>query len=458
MAGDYKKPEKIFFILSAVSEVLSMSNEPQQLLDMTLDTLFEVLKIDCCWVQLLSLESRKLWLAAYRGFTPEMKHEIGSMHLGQSFGNQVAGLGHKIVIPDLSRDSERGLSSFSKAGFRSLVAVPMRTYRVQGVLGIAFRTKKRFLTQVTELLTVIASLIGVALDKANLYQRMLVREKQLSTGIQLSVTSNLGKDGIHQDLVTELKEAVEKWAMATGEAEKAAEQIARLTLPSQANSYERQGDRAAVPKKARVTDKIKVFIVDRDLLFCQGLRLYLSQTRDMEVIGNSEDFAKDTALMIEELASDVVLVDADLPSLSGFDLARQLTRHSPSIAVIMLVPYEDDNHILEALRAGVAGYLSKGITGEGLASAVRRVFKGEHIISELLVRPRTAQRVLLQLQDMEKEGSAKTLSPQEMEMLGYFAYSYSPKQVAHAVAISDETIKESLASIASKLVADGRTQ
>jgi len=458
MAGDYKKPEKIFFILSAVSEVLSMSNEPQQLLDMTLDTLFEVLKIDCCWVQLLSLESRKLWLAAYRGFTPEMKHEIGSMHLGQSFGNQVAGLGNKIVIPDLSRDSERGLSSFSKAGFRSLVAVPMRTYRVQGVLGIAFRTKKRFLTQVTELLTVIASLIGVALDKANLYQRTLVREKQLSTGIQLSVTSNLGKDDIHQDLVTELKEAVEKWAMATGEAEKAAEQIARLTLPSQANSFERQGDRAAVPKKARVSDKIRVFIVDRDLLFCQGLRQYLSQTHDMEVIGNSEDFAEDTALMIEELASDVVLVDADLPSLSGFDLARQLTRHSPSIAVIMLVPYEDDNHILEALKAGVAGYLSKGITGEGLASAVRRVFKGEHIISELLVRPRAAQRVLQQLQDMEKEGSAKTLSPQEMEMLGYFAYSYSPKQVAHAMAISDETIKESLASIASKLVADGRTQ
>ena len=458
MAGDYKKPEKIFFILSAVSEVLSMSNEPQQLLDMTLDTLFEVLKIDCCWVQLLSLESRKLWLAAYRGFTPEMKHEIGSMHLGQSFGNQVAGLGNKIVIPDLSRDSERGLSSFSKAGFRSLVAVPMRTYRVQGVLGIAFRTKKRFLTQVTELLTVIASLIGVALDKANLYQRTLVREKQLSTGIQLSVTSNLGKDDIHQDLVTELKEAVEKWAMATGEAEKAAEQIARLTLPSQANSFERQGDRAAVPKKARVSNKIRVSIVDRDLLFCQGLRQYLSRTHDVEAIGNSEDFAEDTALMIEELASDVVLVDADLPSLSGFDLARQLTRHSPSIAVIMLVPYEDDNHILEAVKAGVAGYLSKGITGEGLASAVRRVFKGEHIISELLVRPRTAQRVLQQLQDMEKEGSAKTLSPQEMEMLGYFAYSYSPKQVAHAMAISDETIKESLASIASKLVADGRTQ
>ena len=76
----------------------------------------EVLKIDCCWVQLFRLDSRDLWLAAYRGFTPDMEREIGSTDVGQSFGNQVAGLEYKIIIPDLSHDKEYGLLSFSEAG------------------------------------------------------------------------------------------------------------------------------------------------------------------------------------------------------------------------------------------------------------------------------------------------------------------------------------------------------
>jgi len=115
MDSDYRKAEKVLPILSMVNEVLSMSNERQQLLDMVLDTLLEVLKIDCCWLQLFRLDSRDLWLAAYRGFTPDMEREIGSTDVGQSFGNQVAGLEYKIIIPDLSHDKEYGLLSFSEA-------------------------------------------------------------------------------------------------------------------------------------------------------------------------------------------------------------------------------------------------------------------------------------------------------------------------------------------------------
>jgi len=213
MADDYSRTDKIFFIISEVSEALSLSNEPQQILDMVLDTLLEVLNIDCCWVQLLSLENRELRLAAYRGFTPDMKREMGSVDLGQSFGNQVAGLGHKIIIPDLPIDREYGLSSFSKAGYRSLVAVPLMTYHIQGVMGISTRNRQRFHAEITELLMVIARLVGMAIDKADLYQRTLAQEKHLIKDTQLIVKSSPDKGVLHQDLVTELKEAVDtSWA------------------------------------------------------------------------------------------------------------------------------------------------------------------------------------------------------------------------------------------------------
>jgi len=459
MAGNYKKPEDIFFIISAVSEVLSVSNEPQQLRDMVLDTLLEVLKIDCCWVQSLNLESRKLWLAAHRGFTPDMEREIGSMDLGQNFGNQVAGLGHKIVIPDLSQDTEYGLTSFSKAGLRSLVAVPIRTYRTQGVMGIASRAKRQFPAEMSELLTVIASLVGVALDKADLFQRILALEKQLSTGIRLSVASHPGDGDVNQDLAADLKEAVEEWTMATGEAEKAVEQIARLMPPSQVDCFELQSHGAKEPEKGRIadkiTDKIKVFVVDRDLFFYEGLCLYLSQTTDIEVIGKSEDFVEDTVLMIEELEPNVVLVDTNLPSTSGLDLARQITERSPSIPVIMLTPYENDSQILAALKAGVAGYLSKDIAGEGLADAIRRVSTGNHIINNLLIRPGVAQRVLSQFQGTAKttEGLTAALSPEEAEILDCFAQGYSRNQVTPAMAMGNAITEDTLAAIVSKLIA-----
>jgi len=220
---------------------------------------------------------------------------------------------------------------------------------------------------------------------------------------------------IKEDTQKVKKEAGEEWPIAMGKAE----------------------------KKVQVTDKIKVFITDDQDLFRQGLRLFLSQTEDIELIGES-DFLEYTVAVIEQLAPNLVLIDINLPWLSGLGLAQRVSQRSPGISVIILTSYEDDNQIFEALKAGVAGYLSKDIAPQRLIGAIRRVFKGEYIIDELAVRPMVAQRVLKQLQGMEKEGLTKPVSPQEMEMLGYFANGYLPKQVAHAVAISDETISELL--------------
>jgi transcriptional regulator with GAF, ATPase, and Fis domain len=185
MSDDYRNTNQVLSIISEVNEVLALSNQPQNLLDMVLDALLELLKIDCCWVQLYQAESHSLQLGACRGFTQDMKQEIDSMDFEHSLAHQVAALGYQVSISDLSRNGKYGLSSFSEAGLRSVVAVPLMTYRIQGVMGIASLSKKRFSTGAGKLLITIAGLVSTALSKAYLYQRELSGEKKSSTSAPL---------------------------------------------------------------------------------------------------------------------------------------------------------------------------------------------------------------------------------------------------------------------------------
>ena len=163
------KTKSAFSAIREINEILSLTNEPAKLANTALDTLSQVLDVDCCWIQTISdRKNREIKLAAERGFNEEIRREITSMDLDHDFSEQIIGLGHKVVIPDLNNDGLYGLSSFRNAGFRWLVAVPLMTYRVHGILGIASRNRKTFQKETAELIMVIAGLIGNALSKANL--------------------------------------------------------------------------------------------------------------------------------------------------------------------------------------------------------------------------------------------------------------------------------------------------
>ena len=203
------KNQDILSTISEISETLSLTNNPKQILEMALDTLSEseVLDIDCCWVQLVTLGSNKLPLAACRGFSPNMEREMALMDLAHFFNNEVAGLGKKIIIPNLNRDGKYDIPVFEKAGFCSLIAVPIRTYRVIGVMGVAYRVKKKFNNGFPELLTVIASLIGMALNKSTLNKQDTTEEKQLGMSNTFRLRSDVNGGDINSVSV-EAKERV----------------------------------------------------------------------------------------------------------------------------------------------------------------------------------------------------------------------------------------------------------
>jgi len=187
------KNKDIFSIISKVSYVLALSNEPALLIEMVLDELMGTLNIDCCWAQFVRSENHSLQLAAHRGFTPEMTRDMELMGPGNTLGNHAA-MGLKVVIADLSRDGEYGLSSFGKAGLRSLIAVPMRTYRTHGVMGIASRSKKRFNIEVAELLVVIAGLVGASVNSAEL-SKIALASSEMNIGQSDELAEYTGEIG-----------------------------------------------------------------------------------------------------------------------------------------------------------------------------------------------------------------------------------------------------------------------
>jgi signal transduction protein with GAF and PtsI domain len=172
------KTKSVFATIREISEILSFSNEPDKLANMALDTLSRVLDIECCWIQTINdRKHKKLLLAAERGFSPEMRLEIASMDMSHSFSEQIIGLGHKIIIPDLSNDGRYGLPSFRDTGLKWLVAVPLMTYRVHGILGTASRNRKRLHKDTADLIMVIAGLIAASISKTYLARKSPEPEK-----------------------------------------------------------------------------------------------------------------------------------------------------------------------------------------------------------------------------------------------------------------------------------------
>jgi DNA-binding NarL/FixJ family response regulator len=182
----------------------------------------------------------------------------------------------------------------------------------------------------------------------------------------------------------------------------------------------------------------------------------------IEIISEAE--ANDEALSaVESSLPDVAMVDIDTPSDNGLQLARQIRQRLPNIGVIVLTSTPDDDQLFQAIKAQAAAYLSKDITAEELVNVVKRTAKGEHPINESFVsHPKVAEQVLHHFRELPLgQGTESIVSPvtaREQEILNYMAKGYLNKQIALALDISEQTVKNHVTSILRKLNANARTQ
>ncbi len=207
---------------------------------------------------------------------------------------------------------------------------------------------------------------------------------------------------------------------------------------------------------------IQVLIISQQSLFRQGIQQSLSNLPDINVLGTSE-INESILNIVDNVPPDVALMDIDGSAEAGLSLARKIKQHSSSIAIVVLASNPSDEQLFEVLKGQAASYLSKETTAENLVETIRRVAHGEHPINEsLTTRPKVAEQVLLQFQELSRRTEAEAfispLTPREMEILKYIGQGYLNKQIAVELGISEQTIKNHVTSILRKLNANARTE
>jgi DNA-binding NarL/FixJ family response regulator len=188
----------------------------------------------------------------------------------------------------------------------------------------------------------------------------------------------------------------------------------------------------------------------------------LSGIKGVEISGEA-DVSEEVLATMESLLPDVVLVDIDTPGDVGLKLARKVKQRLPNIGVMVLTSNPDDDQLFKAIKAQAAAYLSKEVTAEKLFDILKRTAAGEHPINEsLTARPKVAEQVLHDFQELALGKGAEVfiapVTPREREILTYMAQGYLNKQIAFALKISEQTVKNHVTSILRKLNANARTQ
>jgi DNA-binding NarL/FixJ family response regulator len=210
-------------------------------------------------------------------------------------------------------------------------------------------------------------------------------------------------------------------------------------------------------------ERVRILIVDDHALYRVGIRNILEREPDLEIVAEADDAR--TALDASFATNpDVILMDLTLPSPGGIETTQRVKRELPSAAIIVLSTEEDEDALFEAIKAGAAAFILKDIAPEDLVMVIRRVVAGEYLINDkVFSKPAVASRVLKEFRELAVYGQEAApifapLSPRDVEILDNIAQGMTNKQVAYALSISEQTVKNHMSSILRKLSVNDRTQ
>lgn len=198
---------------------------------------------------------------------------------------------------------------------------------------------------------------------------------------------------------------------------------------------------------------IRLFLLDDHEVVRRGLKDLLEQEGDIEVVGES-GLALDAAERIPAIRPDVAVLDARLPDGSGIEVCRDIRSVDPSIAVIILTSYDDDDALFAAIMAGAAGYVLKQVRGTDLVDAVRRVAAGQSLLD-----PAVTQRVLTRIREGQPtDDPLASLTKQERRILILIGEGLTNRQIAAEMFLAEKTVKNYVTQLLSKLGLERRTQ
>jgi len=201
---------------------------------------------------------------------------------------------------------------------------------------------------------------------------------------------------------------------------------------------------------------IRVILADDQTLVRRGIRSLLELAGGISVVAEAADGDEAVAAIVRE-RPDVVLLDVRMPRKDGLQVLRELQGADALPPTILLTTFDDDEVLLDAVKAGARGYLLKDVSLEQLAEAIRNVAGGGTVI-----RPALTERVLRGLEHVRRDFDAleppDPLTRREVEILRLMAGGYSNREIADALGTAEGTVKNHASSILSKLGVRDRTR
>jgi two-component system nitrate/nitrite response regulator NarL len=202
---------------------------------------------------------------------------------------------------------------------------------------------------------------------------------------------------------------------------------------------------------------IRILLVDDHALFRKGIASLLKEQRDFEVIGEAAN-GREALEKARNLMPDIILMDLAMPEMDGLAATRQIKEEIPQVRIVILTVEEEDNSLFEAVKSGAQGYLLKKIEPQALFGTLRGVAQGEASISRVM-----AGKLLEELRrqanhQAPQAGRTHGLTSREREILELVSQGKSNKEVAKAISIAENTVKNHLKNVMEKLHLENRVQ
>jgi DNA-binding NarL/FixJ family response regulator len=203
-------------------------------------------------------------------------------------------------------------------------------------------------------------------------------------------------------------------------------------------------------------ETLRILVAEDHPLFRKGMISLLSSVPEFEVVGEAAT-GGEAAALAAELQPDVVLMDLQMPEVNGIEATRKILQVSPSVRVLVVTLFEDDESVFMALRSGARGYVLKDADEEEVVLSIRAVGKGEAIFS-----PAVATRVLAYFTASPPRGAPPqafpTLTDREREILHLIAQGYPNPAIARQLSLSTKTVGNYVSNIFTKLQVADRAQ
>ena len=207
-----------------------------------------------------------------------------------------------------------------------------------------------------------------------------------------------------------------------------------------------------------MTDAVRVLIVDDHATYLRALEVMLSGDSGIEVVGKAHDGAEAVRLALE-LQPDVMLMDVNMPAMTGIEATRQLVEAAPHIAIVVLTMFDDDDVVANALRAGAHGFVLKGARQHDIRRAIHAAHAGDSIISGGIAR-----RLAALVADPAGPATAATaanpfptLTERELDVLRELAHGASNAAIARTLFLSEKTVRNYVSMVLAKLGVTSRT-